>query len=1351
MLLGNQVGAARHFDHRWHEFMKWFTTDPTQPLGNIVDFFWRVEFQQRGSPHVHMLLWVDGAPNLDTPEGRAAAPAFIDQYVCTRIPPGAQESDSAEAVARANHLRDIVLATQIHGHRDTCYKNGAQGGRCRFAYPKPACDATRLSSPADQGLRKCDFYVTQRGADEAFVAPYNPACLCRWEANMDIQMIGGQMATAAYVCAYVAKAESAGLRQHVQDAVGRLPEGSKDYMRMLRVGTALLGLREYSLQEATFLMGGLHMRGASRSIVPLSVGLPKNRIRMLRSDNFGGEEDSNNVPLCTNVYDYYAARPTNLGHPLADLTLFNFVAHWQVSGTRPARPDPHCYEIAIIEEAGAQSTTGPRTVVKYIRPRAKAAVPRIAPRMSPESHGEEYFYSMVLLHVPWVSEDTMLLAYGGDARVAFQANEGAILQAVSFEQAADEIESAANRIREWQAELGCDNITDFLIAQMPPDNFGGVQLDPRYAAVDPQANIDGDPAWLGDDIGDHDVGGLGIDPNMVNIGIESAVGDRNVGRMSTPEFESKKASMNPQQRAILNDLISHVEQSRAARASNVSAALPMPVPLRWFVTGGAGTGKSYVIDVLHEYLVRAHPGTQACPVVLAAPTGVAAFNIGGLTVHSALDLPVERCRRDGVRRVEYKKLGSQRLAMLRAKWAPVHYLIIDEISMVSYETLTFIHRRLVEIKGTPAHVPFGGVSVIAVGDLCQLPPVKAPYVFDTENHLARTGGRHMWREHFEGRALESNVRQQHGSSWAEVLNALRHGTDETAVTNAFNVLSTRLLQSAGGPLNIHGAEWDAAPRLYARTLDVDTYNRAKLLSLSRGPNAETLYVVNAGHAVVQPNGHVDHSNVLPGWIPDSSDECGGLAATVMLARGARIMLRRNLRTEDGLVNGVTGTVVGFKWSDGSTVPIPNEPPAVILVDFDNPTVGAKFRQYNNLPPDAPVEIAAVTSVFEGNSRKRLQRTQFPISLAWALTIHRVQGLSMDRAVINLGRSIFAAGQAYVALSRVRTLEGVALESLALPSIQKVDPRVLAEYARLGIPFEVPSSPSAQNISDSGEGGAPEDQGVDNYNMGCNAEDGQPGELSSLEDTRDGLLHTREGVLSLLGVAAVAAIAVSSLQSGEEEVLDSDSDMDGFEADLLRAAGYGSSNAGDGRDDGPCDYMSDDDDDDRLSPYRRQADLDRSPRRMLQPQVVEGIWMGHDMCVWPPTNIWTAAAGAATFSWMYMPLIIDALGLPGVFTFPRPPWWAQVVAELQATFHLNGVTLASPELYANWDDPRHTHLLADYQNHLMGMLPDSMSQDVTFKAWSMVMEAAEAAGLPPATAEECDALLHSDSDGEGAMS
>ena len=128
-----------------------------------------------------------------------------------------------------------------------------------------------------------------------------------------------------------------------------------------------------------------------------------------------------------------------------------------------------------------------------------------------------------------------------------------------------------------------------------------------------------------------------------------------------------------------------------------------PEPLMLFITGSAGTGKSHVISVVHEHFERAQIG-DGCACMLMAPTGVAAFNIGGLTIHKALNLPVEHGKR-----TPYRKLASERLHGMRRLWKSVTTIIIDEISMVSYQTLNFVHQRLTEIKGTDdTEVLFGG-------------------------------------------------------------------------------------------------------------------------------------------------------------------------------------------------------------------------------------------------------------------------------------------------------------------------------------------------------------------------------------------------------------------------------------------------------------------------------------------------------------------------------------------------------------------------------------------------------------------------------------------------------------------
>ena len=120
----------------------------------------------------------------------------------------------------------------------------------------------------------------------------------------------------------------------------------------------------------------------------------------------------------------------------------------------------------------------------------------------------------------------------------------------------------------------------------------------------------------------------------------------------------------------------------------------LPETLYLFITGGAGTSKSHLISVIKEHIERSHTGSQnAC--MLVTPTGVAAFNISGLPIHYAFWLPVEHSNF-----TKYTKLSAEKLYQLRLLCKDVHTLIIDEISMVLYETLRFIRQRLTEIKGT---------------------------------------------------------------------------------------------------------------------------------------------------------------------------------------------------------------------------------------------------------------------------------------------------------------------------------------------------------------------------------------------------------------------------------------------------------------------------------------------------------------------------------------------------------------------------------------------------------------------------------------------------------------------------
>lgn len=284
----------------------------------------------------------------------------------------------------------------------------------------------------------------------------------------------------------------------------------------------------------------------------------------------------------------------------------------------------------------------------------------------------------------------------------------------------------------------------------------------------------------------------------------------------------------------------------------------------------------------------------------------------------------------------YKKLHDSQLAELRRLWLGTRYLVIDEISFVSYTNLAHIHRRLVEITGVQQE--FGGLSIIAVGDLYQLPPVKAEMVFQTPRGPLASGP-HLWRTQFKLHELNTNQRQQGDNSWAQHLNALRSCTDAVAVDQAEAALRTRLRANMPAAEQ-QAAIWEELPRLLPTNAAVHDHNMAMLQRLAASNTP--VYDVHAQHRRLHDNGKVDTREVLPAEIPKDADDCGGLAHIVTLAVGARVMLRRNLATEDGLVNGAQGVVVDFEWPAGPRAP--GTAPTAVLVKFDNARVGAETRR-----------------------------------------------------------------------------------------------------------------------------------------------------------------------------------------------------------------------------------------------------------------------------------------------------------------------------------------------------------------------------------------------------------------------
>lgn len=180
-------------------------------------------------------------------------------------------------------------------------------------------------------------------------------------------------------------------------------------------------------------------------------------------------------------------------------------------------------------------------------------------------------------------------------------------------------------------------------------------------------------------------------------------------------------------------------------------------------------------------------------------------------------------------------------------------------------------------------------------------------------------------------------------------------------------------------------------------------------------------------------------------IPVDVNNCGGLLHIIKLAEGSRVMLRRNISVTNSLVNGVMGIVKKFEWPALRRDQLQEgELPDAVLIQFDDDTIGIKVKDSDSYVAIAPVTFQATKGYGD------VERRMLPLILSWAVTVHKLQGTTLNKAVIDLGKKVFAKGQAYVALSRIKSLEGLALSDLEPNKLlnKPHDDKSLAEMQRL---------------------------------------------------------------------------------------------------------------------------------------------------------------------------------------------------------------------------------------------------------------------------------------------------------------
>ena len=276
----------------------------------------------------------------------------------------------------------------------------------------------------------------------------------------------------------------------------------------------------------------------------------------------------------------------------------------------------------------------------------------------------------------------------------------------------------------------------------------------------------------------------------------------------------------------------------------------------------------------------------------------------------------------------------------------------------------------------------------------------------------------IWQDEFQMLELDEIMRQRGDSAFAELLCRVRTAS---CTSEDIAVLESRVV-SPDSP--DYPSE---ALHVYKLNADVDDHNDHML---RRIPSSIRRYEVKANDAVTSQTQHVNLAS-----LSSKRAETGGLHGVLKIAIGARVMLTTNIDVTDGLVNGARGEVVHIVTNDSNDV-------TTVLVRFDSQQVGVKSSQasqYRVMYPNAvPVSKVEVVFLAGGKRGAEITRLQFPLTLSWATTIHKVQGLTLDAIVVNMKGTRFSAGQIYVAVSRVKKLSGLHIVNFNAKAIRKSD-------------------------------------------------------------------------------------------------------------------------------------------------------------------------------------------------------------------------------------------------------------------------------------------------------------------------
>ena len=951
-----------------------------------AEWYWfRYEYQARGSTHAHgcaklkndpglcelvkiaALGWMEEKSNesnkteanhnqhiiLYGQHAKQRAIAYADWLVTTindSIPDGYWTLPQPHpCTIRLTNVADIELnedysnlvnTVQRHTRCSPAYclkqKQNQQEPACRFGYPKESTTQTEITF---EHLTNGDLRATlTTKRNDPRVNSHNRLMLQNWRANVDLQVIVDMTACARYMAKYVSKCEphSKAMDAIYADCVSKLGLNSNPLSAFRKAMIQVVGERDFGAQETAHILQSLPLYSCTFNFVTLSL----DGGRKIRTNTQSPQEKS----TTPSILETYMNRIQNQeSFPnIMSLNIVDFVSKYTISQNELV-----CRTHEVIVRTFPIYSSDPRgnnygLYCKYqlLKYKPWQTNPQNAWDNQPECDA-----SFISMYMQFLSTDYAKQHVATLAEELHRAEQYESTQSTNDDETDQTEDTPEHNQEEWM--FLCQLQPTYTTPESPDDN-----VDWEEAARQlPQSLLLSCPNWI-------------------------------KSMRSQSDYSSSRRQLTHVDTSSLNQ-----QQMNAYQILSTHYTSNDQHPLHMLILGTAGTGKSFLIQAIAQLL------QDKC--LLTATTGIAAFHIGGITLHSALHLPVQKHNSNDLR--------GQALAMLQHKMKDVRYLIVDEVSMLGQNMMAWVDKRLRQAT-THLDVPFGGLSVVLIGDFAQLPPVGDRPLFAPEREGSH--GYTMYRLFTKVVILDQVVRQSGTSmeskQFRDLLLRLRDGLSTESDW-------TTLLQRT--PTNATNAgEFHNAIRLFYTKENVAIYNHEAIANLG-SPIAK----INAIHSCTAA-------------AATTTDDAGGLEPVVFMATGAKVMLTSNLWQQVGLCNGTAGIIDSLLYAEGQKPP---NLPIAVLVNFPD-YAGPPFLI--NKPKCVPIPPV----VFEWhNGSTTLSRQQLPLRLSYAMTIHKSQGQTMAKAVIDIGSREMSAGCTFVALSRLKTLSGLLIQPMSFERLKSI--------------------------------------------------------------------------------------------------------------------------------------------------------------------------------------------------------------------------------------------------------------------------------------------------------------------------